>query len=419
MSADESRVSLNGGWSGNTRYAVNRITTAGEVNGTSATISARYGMREASVSTNQFDDDSLAEAIASAQAQARLVPENPELMPALGAQTYAESKGWHDATAGLAPAERGEVAAHGIKTATDAGDLKAAGFLSVNAGFSSVANSRGLFAYHASTSANYSLTVRTTDGTGSGWAGAGHRDWAAMNAGELHRRAVDKAVMSRAPRSLEPGKYTVVFEPAATADLVGLMAGALNARRADEGRSAFSAEGGGNKIGETIVDSRVSLMSDRTGLGSQPFAGDGLPLGPVTWVEDGVLKQLSYDRYWADQKGVEPTGDAGSLNMSGEAQSIDELIRGTARGVLVTRLWYIRGVDPRTILYTGLTRDGTFLIENGQIAHPVNNFRWNDSPLFALNNLEAMSFPERVSPTQKFPAIRVSNFTLSSVSEAV
>lgn len=419
MNADEARVGLNGGWSGNTRYAVNRITTAGEVNGTSATISARYGMREASVSTNRFDDDSLAEAVATVQAQARLAPENPELMPALGPQTYADSKGWFDSTAGLDPAQRGEVAANGIGTATDAGDLKAAGFLSATAGSSSVANSAGLFAYHASTSVNYSLTVRTDDGTGSGWAGAGERDWTEMDTGALHRRAVDKAVMSRAPRALEPGKYTVVFEPTATADLVGLLAGALDARRADEGRSAFSAEGGGNRTGETIVDGRVSLMSDPKGLGSQPFAGDGLPLEPVTWVENGVLKQLSYDRYWAEQKGVRPTGGPGSLTMSGEARSLGDLIRGTERGVLITRLWYIRGVDPRTILYTGLTRDGTFLIENGEIAYPVNNFRWNDSPLFALSNLEAMSWPERVSPTQKFPGIRVSDFTLSSVSEAV
>jgi predicted Zn-dependent protease len=144
-----------------------------------------------------------------------------------------------------------------------------------------------------------------------------------------------------------------------------------------------------------------------------------MPLEPITWVDDGVLRNLYYSRFWAEKQGAEPTGTPGSLRMSGEDNSLEDLIRGTRRGVLVTRLWYIRNIDPRTILYTGLTRDGNFLIEDGQIVHPVNNFRWNDSPLFAFSKLEAMSRPVRVRANREVPAVRVEEFTFSSVSEAV
>lgn len=416
--ADEARVGLSSGWRGNTRYAVNRITTAGEVERTQATISVRYGKRQASITTNRLDAEALGEAVASVQAQARLVPENPELMPELGPQEYAASRGYFDATAHLGPEERGRVAADAIASARREEGIDVAGFLDVSAGSGSVANTRGLFGHHASTSATYSLTARTRDGTGSGWAGAGGREWHGRDADEAHSRAVSKAIMSRSPRPLEPGSYVAVLEPQAVSDLVSLLAFSMDARRADEGRSAFSAEGG-TKLGERIVDERVSLRSDPEGLGSQPFASDGLPLAPTTWVQNGVLANLSYSRFWADKQGVEPTGFPGSLRMSGGDGSVDDLIRGTERGVLVTRFWYMRQVDPRTILYTGLTRDGTFLIQDGEIRHPVNNFRWNDSPLSALGKLEAMGRPVRVSASREVPAIRVAEFQFSSVSEAV
>lgn len=417
--ADETAVSVQAGWSGNTRFAVNRVTTAGESTDVAASITARVGRREASASTNRFDDDSLRDAVSEAERLARLAPEDPEMMPLLEPQEYAESDAYHEATAELSADLRAEVAAGAIGLSRSEDDLVAAGFLSCNAGSGTLANSAGLFAHHPGTSASYSLTVRTRDGTGSGWAGGGHRDWGEVDAEALNRRAVLKAAMSREPRTLEPGVYRAVLEPEAVSDLVGLLAGSLSARSADEGRSAFSTAGGGTKIGERIVDSRVTLRSDPQALGGSPFDGDGMPLGHVTWVEGGVLQNLSYSRFWAAENGVEPTGPPGSLRMAGGNDSLEELIAGVDRGVLLTRFWYIRQVDPRTILYTGLTRDGTFLIENGEIAYPVNNFRWNDSPLFVLSNLEAMSRPVRVSASREFPALRTSEFTLSSVSEAV
>lgn len=417
--ADETLVSIGSGWRGNTRFAVNRITTAGTLDNVSATVTARFGRQSASATTNRLDDASLAEAVAGAAELARLAPEDPELMPLLGPQEYMPSEGYYDSTADLDAALRGEVAASAIRLAQDTGGLKAAGFLQCSAGSSALANSSGLFAYEPATSLDYSLTVRTDDGTGSGWAARGARDWSTVDYEALNRTAVDKSTMSRDPRPLDPGTYTVVLEPAAVADLIGLLAGSLDARRADEGRSAFSAQGGGTRVGEQIIDPRITLRSDPQGLGSAPWAGDGMPLEPITWVESGVLKNLYYTRFWAEKQGAQPTGFPGSLRMSGEENSLEDLIRGTRRGVLVTRLWYIRSIDPRTILYTGLTRDGNFLIEDGRIAHPVNNFRWNDSPLFALSKLEAMSRPVRVRADREVPAVRVSEFTFSSVSEAV
>jgi predicted Zn-dependent protease len=259
--------------------------------------------------------------------------------------------------------------------------------------------------------------VRTADGTGSGWGGLAHRDWSKVDVPGMHARAVKRALDSRDSTELAPGEYPVVFTSHAMSDILGLLAGSLDARSADEGRSAFSAEGG-TKVGEKLLDVKFDLVSDPVGLGSAPFQGDGMPLERQTWFEGGVLSQLSYNRFWADKQGVEPTGFAGSLRMSGGTASLETLVRGLDRGLLVTRLWYIRSIDPRTILYTGLTRDGVFWVENGEIVRPVNNFRWNDSPLTAFASIEELGRPERVSASREVPPARLSSFQFSSVSEA-
>jgi predicted Zn-dependent protease len=199
------------------------------------------------------------------------------------------------------------------------------------------------------------------------------------------------------------------------------MAGALQARAAEEGRSAFAKGGGATKLGEKIVDERVTLLSDPADplILAAPFDGDGMPLGRQAWITRGVLSQLAYTRYWASRKGKTATGGAGSLRLEGGTESLDQLIAGTQRGVLVTHCWYIRAVDQRTLVYTGLTRDGTFLIENGKIARPVKNFRFNDSPLFMLNNLEAIGRPVRTASGDAMPPIRVRDFHFTSLSDAV
>lgn len=417
--ADETEVSVGSGWTGNTRSAVNRITTAGEVENTSVSVTARFGRREASTSTNRLDEEGLRTAAEAAADLARLAPENPELMPLLGPQEYAESAGFYEATANLGPAERGRIAAGAIAAATEPGFLTAAGFLTASASASAIANSAGMFAYHRSTSVDYELTVRTADGTGSGWSGLAHRDAAALDIPAMHETAVRRAIESQNPTDLEPGDYPVVFTAEAVSDLVGLLSRSLGARSADEGRSAFSAEGEGTKVGEKLLDEKFQLASDPVGLGSSPWQGDGMPLGREVWFRDGVLEQLAYDRYWADRQGVRATGGPGSLRMAGGDASIDDLVRGLDGGLLVTRLWYIRSIDPRTILYTGLTRDGVFWVENGEIVRPVNNFRWNDSPLTAFASIEELGRPVRISSSREVPPARLSSFQFSTVSEAV
>ncbi|MFN8582539.1 MAG: metallopeptidase TldD-related protein [Gemmatimonadaceae bacterium] len=174
------------------------------------------------------------------------------------------------------------------------------------------------------------------------------------------------------------------------------------------------------------MDTRLSVYADPFDpmVRAQPFDGDGLPLGRQVFIENGVLKTLYYSRFWAQKKGVPPTGAPTSFLMSGGDASVDDMIRGTERGILVTRLWYLREVDPRTILYTGLTRDGTFLIENGKISKAIKNFRFNDSPLFMLNNIESLGRPVRLAGTEAggavvVPAIKARDFNFTSLSDAV
>jgi len=218
----------------------------------------------------------------------------------------------------------------------------------------------------------------------------------------------------------------VILEPQAVGDLVQLMGFALAARNADEGRSAFSKPGGGNKIGEKIVDDRVTIFSDPQDpqLLAQPYDGQGLPLSRQVWVENGVLKQLFYSRFWAQKQGKQPTGGPSSIKLAGGTTSMDDMIKSTPRGVLVTRLWYLRQVDPRTILFTGLTRDGTFLIENGKISKAIKNFRFNESPLFLLSNLDAIGPAVRIGGTEQggpvvMPPIKAHDFNFTSLSDAV
>jgi predicted Zn-dependent protease len=232
--------------------------------------------------------------------------------------------------------------------------------------------------------------------------------------------------LSRNPQPVEPGRYTVILEPQAVGDLVQRAGNALNARTAEEGRSPFSKRGGGSRVGERIVDERVSLFSDPTDpqLLSPPFDDQGLALTRQTWIENGVLKTLAYSRFWATRQNRPPTGSADALKLTGGTSSVAEMIRTTPRGLLVTRFWYIRPVDPRTLLLTGLTRDGTFLIEDGRIAKPVQNLRFNESPLFMLNNVEMVGRPERIAGTESggnivLPALKVREFNFTSVSEAV
>ncbi len=424
--ADEVQVNVGGGYSANVRFADNRISTAGGVATANVSVQSAFGPKHAVTSTNDFTDEGLERAVRQSEALARLAPDDPEAMPLLGPQQYENVNSYFESTAQLGPDARAAAARLAIEPCAKAGDLKAAGFLVTGIGAGAVGNNKGLFAYQAGTSSNYTLTVRTTDGTGSGWAGADHPDWSQLDVKGVAQHAIEKARLSRNPVAIEPGRYTVVLEPQAVGDLVQLLAFALDARSADEGRSAFSKEGGGTKIGEKVVDARVTLFSDPADpqLLSNTFDGQGLPARRQVWIENGVLKKLVYSRFWAKKQSKEPDAGTNAVKLAGGTQTTEDLVSSTPRGILVTRLWYLRQVDPRTELYTGLTRDGTFLIENGKVTKAVKNFRFNESPLFMLNNLETLGRAVRVAGTESggdvvMPAIKVHDFNFTSLSDAV
>ncbi len=417
--ADETAVSISGGRTGNIRYARNTVNTSGETNEITLNITSVYGKRSGSASVNELDDESLRRAVVRAEEIAQLAPENPEYMPMLGPQQYIESKTFVESTNKINPDYRAQVAHDSIKPSGEK-NLTAAGYLEDFSGFSAMGNSKGMFGYNKSTSVDFSVTVRTADGTGSGYSSRDFNDASLLNSREVTTLAMQKAQASVNAQAIEPGKYTVILEPTAAFDLMRLLTSGMDARSADEGRSFLSKKGGGTRLGEKLFDERVNIYSDPTHpeIPSAPWTNEGFPREKTTWVEKGVVKNMFYSRYWASKQGVTPVGRPGGVIIEGGDQSIADMIKSTERGVLVTRFWYIRAVDPQTLLYTGLTRDGTFYIEDGQIKFPVKNFRFNESPIIMLNNIEALGKLQRVGGNM-IPAMKIRDFTFTSLSDAV
>lgn len=437
--ADECQCNLTGSNQGNIRYARNSVSTAGEVSDVTLAVSSSYGKKTGTATINEFDDASLEKVVKRSEELALLAPENPEHMPLLGPFEYSSPETWSKATAEMTPAQRADKAAASINASKENG-LVAAGFIDDDETFFALMNSKGMFAYNLSTGCNFTATIRSEDGTGSGWVTRDFNDASRLNTVEASNIAIKKCLGSKDAREMEPGKYTVILEPAASIGLLGNMAGAMNQRTADEGRSFMSkkpAEGEElpenaprNRVGEKIFGDQVTLYSDPTHpeVPTAPFAGNGHAVGRTLWIDKGVVKTLPNSRYWAQKTGVPyvPTAFAGGglfgggvqLIMEGGDKSLEELIAGTRRGVLVTRTWYIRQVDPQTLLYTGLTRDGTFYIEDGEIKYPIKNFRFNESPIVMLNNIEELGKPIRINGSM-IPPMKIRDFTFSSLSDAV
>ena len=423
--ADECTASLDGSISGNIRYALNNVSTSGVVNDAELQVQVAYGKRAGIATINEFDDASLARVVARAEELAHLAPENPEFMPAIAKQTYKPSSTYADKTAAITPEYRAAVAADCIGPCR-ANKLVAAGYLEDHQRFSALANSNGNFGYQRSTLVDFTCTVRTDDAQGSGWVARNLADAGQFNASSEIQIAMDKAKRSSGAKALEPGKYTVILEPGATADLLTYMIDGFDAREADEGRSFMTKKGGGNKLGEKIFDERVTLYSDPwdPSLAVLPWDDDGLPRARTPIVTKGVVDYLQYSRYWAKLKGKPEVGQPGNLIMAGGDKSTMDLVKTTQKGVLVTRTWYIRMVDPQTVLLTGLTRDGTFYVENGEIKYPIKNFRFNESPVIMLNNVEEFGKPVRIQPQESplvmmIPPMKLREFTFTSLSDAV
>jgi predicted Zn-dependent protease len=424
--ADGCEVNLGGSVGGNLRFARNTVTTSGAVETTSLAVQSNLGKKSGTATINEFDDASLEKVVRRSEELAKLAPENPEFVEFLEPQQYLQPKAYFESTATIRPETRAEAARTSIEPA-QAKDITVAGFYEDSAFFQSKLNSKGLYAYHSGTDVNFSLTARTNDGTGSGYAARNHNDVGKIDASRVSSIAIDKAVLSKNPKAIEPGKYTVILEPAASVGLLQFMFFGMDARQADEGRSYMSKPGGGTKLGEKLVDERVTIYSDPTHpeLPASPYSGDGRPQEKTFWIEKGVVKNLYYSRYWAQKQGVKGVPFPNGGIFEGGDMSLEAMIQDTKKGVLVTRTWYIRMVDPQTVLLTGLTRDGTYYVEDGKIQFPIKNFRFNESPIIMLNNLEALGKPERIGAGGDnfagalIPPMKIRDFTFSSLSDAV
>lgn len=418
---DQTIAQLGGGISGNVRFARNDISTSGIVDQTELGVQVAFGKRVGTATINQFDDASLERVVRRAESLAKLAPENPEFMPAVGKQTYRATDTFSEATAALTAEARAKIAETSILPCRER-NLIAAGFLEDGQSFFAHANSNGNFGYQRSTVADYTCTVRTDDGRGSGWVASNVQDIAQFDAAQDIQIAMRKAAASVDAKALEPGKYTVILEPAAASGLISFMMNFFDARSADEGRSFLSKQGGGNKIGEQIMDPRVNIYTDpwNPDVPVLPWDGDGLPRERTKIIDAGKVANLEYSRYWAAKQGKPETAGWGNTIMEGGTKSTADMIASTERGVLVTRTWYIRMVDPQTVLLTGLTRDGTFYIENGQLKYPIKNFRFNESPVIMLNNIEELGRSVRVEGGNlMIPAMKIRDFTFTSLSDAV
>jgi predicted Zn-dependent protease len=423
--ADQCTATLSGGIEGNIRFARNSVSTSGVVNNVELAVEVAFGKRVGVATINQFDDAALANVVRRAEELAKLAPENPEFMPAIDKQKYIATDTFKQATANITPEYRAGVAAACIEPCKK-NKLVAAGFLDDTQNFSAIANSKGNFGYQKSTASDFTCTVRTDDGTGSGWVARNVADIGDFSAASDIRIAMQKARDSSAARALEPGKYTVVMEPAATIGLLARMMDDFDARQTDEGRSFLTKKGGGSKLGDKVFDDKVTIYADPADPAAPvlPWDDDGLPREHVAIVTKGVVNYLQYSRYWAKLKGKKAIGVPGNIIIAGGDKSTMDLVKGTKKGILVTRTWYIRSVDPQTVLLTGLTRDGTFYIENGEIKYPIKNFRFNESPVIMLNNVEEFGKPERVADDESrylmvIPPMKLREFTFTSLSDAV
>jgi predicted Zn-dependent protease len=432
--ADAVEVEFSGGERSATRFANSNITANMVQYDRNLSVTVRYGTKTATASTRDFDDDSLRTAVEDAQKRAQEARDNAELLPLIeGPQDYVQVDAALPSGVNFGPAERAQMVKQSLDVCQKKGVI-GSGYIPKTYQTTCTANSKGLFAYYQYAEAGFILTCRTKDGGGSGWSGlTGIKDVSLIDATRLTEVAADKAVKSQKPRAIEPGRYTTILEPRANARFLSLMMGLFNARTAEGpvGNYFSGKPAGATKVGEKLFSDAFTLKSDigNTTLRQTPIGVDGMAARPITWIEKGVLKALAYDRAWAKRQKKDPTPTAAnqSLVMEGSDMSVEQMIKSTKRGLLVTFFWYIRPVDNPTLLNTGMTRDGLFLIENGEIAGPVQNFRWNMSPLVGYSNITAVGQPVPIHTGESYdgpgtalvPPVRIEDFFMTSVSPAV
>lgn len=443
----ETRVGIFSWWNGELRWARNRVSLASDRRDIRIDIDRRVGMGVGHATTNQLDDESIESAVRDAERGARHFPlifRQPRLRPPIPSPDRPKTAIWSDATYGVTPEARGELARMLVANA-EAKGMQSAGYLEMRAGSRILASSDRMDApapwdipYAAWTHAQCSMTVRSTDGTASGWAGLSGYDWGKIDGAALAQRALDKCLASQHPVTLEPGRYTVILEPQAVAGLWQLVVQSMNRLYAESGNGpwALAPDDALNlwrtKLGLKVMDERITVEHDPADpdLGILPHAW----MEPVRWIDRGVLTNLAYDRDYALAKlnTNTPRRDMIGYRMSGGSTSVEEMIRTTARGLLVTRFSNVRVLDESSLLATGLTRDGLSLIEHGQISKAVKNLRFTESPLFAFSSIEQLGVPvpvfrpvkdpyEQSAPLTPaiVPPLKIRDFSFTSTIDAI
>ena len=397
-----------------TRFAVNAITQNMGGEEENVRLVAAYGRQHGSSITNKLDPASVGAMIKRAEDIARNSPEDPEYMPSVEPCSYPDvPPRFFENVARITPQNIASDIQLAVNMAKKAG-CRASGLSEANCSISALANSKGLFAFDEHSLLDSSLTMHGQNG--SGYSGANSESATGVDAQSVARLALQTALAAQDPAPIEPGDYTVVFEPQAVYDFLSFLIYSMSARDADEGTTAFA-----GKVGQKLFDEKVTLTTaiDDTEMPPAVFGVDGLPARRTVWVRDGVVERLRHDRYWASQRATRPDPSLAPLIMHGQDRTPAKLITECKKGLLVKRLWYIRYVDRKELLLTGMTRDGLFLIEDGRLVGPVKNMRFNESPLVFLRNIAAMSRPERVSSRVKVPGVMSHDFTFSSKTKSV
>jgi predicted Zn-dependent protease len=424
--ADETEVEIDATTDALTRFANNTIHQNVAEQTLAISVRAVIDGRTARATTNKTDEESLRRVTAAAKSLARNEPRNPDLLPMQRAQKYQRVARFFAATAETTPPDRARAVKRVCQMA-EKGKQTAAGIFSSGSMRSVLANSRGLYATYQQTRGEFSVTI--LESHSSGWAKANSPDIRNIDPDELATTASRKAADSRNPREIPSGHYTTILEPPAVLDLVGFLFYDFAGTAVLDKRSCFTGRMGKKLMGENVFIRDDVYHPLQTGA---PFDGEGVPKQEVTLVEKGVPKNLVYARSTAKKMKAKPTGHGFllpneygeapmNLVFSGGKASVDEMVRSTERGILVTRLWYIREVDPYEKILTGMTRDGTFLIENGRLAGGTRNFRFNQSVLEMLSKVEMMGVPVRAAGEESFemvvPAMKVRDFHFSEVTK--
>jgi PmbA protein len=424
--ADETEVHLDESVSALTRFANNGIHQNVAEHTLTVSVRTVVDQRTARATTNRLDEDSLRSAIEASLSLAHAQPKNPRLLPMPGKQRYRSVNRFVKQTAALSPEDRARAVRRACDLAVKKGQV-AAGIFSSAQSQSAMGNSAGLLAGYRDTHAVFSITMQ--EGSAASWAKANFADVRDIDSEALAQRASDKAHQALNPRELQPGHYTVVLEPAAVLDLIGFLFYDFSATAVQDKRSCLN-----NRLGKPLFGKNISITDDvyhPWQLGP-PFDGEGIPRQRVTLVEQGIPKNLVYSRASAKATKKKPTGHGFALPneygeapmnlvVSGGSSSLEKMVASTDRGLLVTRLWYIREVDPYEKIMTGMTRDGLFLVQDGRVTSSVRNFRFNQSIIEMLNNVELLAPAVRATGEEAFemvvPAMKIRDFHFSEVTK--